>query len=47
MVTDTTALGLAFLAQIIAKRPPSPKHSFGFGRAEALAAFINALVMLR
>ncbi|WP_136418179.1 cation diffusion facilitator family transporter [Herbaspirillum sp. ST 5-3] len=46
MVTDSTALGLALLAQIIARRPPSPKHSFGFGRAEALAAFINALAML-
>lgn len=46
MVTDATALGLALLAQIIARRPPSAKHSFGFGRAEALAAFINALAML-
>ncbi|TFW10501.1 cation transporter [Oxalobacteraceae bacterium OM1] len=46
MVTDSTALGLALLAQHIARRPPSAKHSFGFGRAEALAAFINALAML-
>ncbi len=46
MVTDSTALGLALLAQMIARRPPSPKNSFGFGRAEALAAFINALAML-
>jgi cobalt-zinc-cadmium efflux system protein len=46
MVTDATALGLALLAQLIAKRPPSTKHSFGFGRAEALAAFVNGLVML-
>jgi cobalt-zinc-cadmium efflux system protein len=46
MVTDATALGLALLAQVIAKRPPSAKHSFGFGRAEALAAFVNGLVML-
>lgn len=46
MVTDAMALGLALIAQIIAKRPPSPKHSFGFGRAEALAAFVNGLVML-
>ena len=46
MVTDSTALGLALLAQYIATRPPSPRHSFGFGRAEALAAFINALAML-
>jgi cobalt-zinc-cadmium efflux system protein len=46
MVTDAAALGLALLAQIIAKRPPSARHSFGFGRAEALAAFVNSLVLL-
>lgn len=46
MVTDAMALGLALLAQIISKRPPSAKHSFGFGRTEALAAFVNSLVML-
>ena len=46
MVTDAAALGLALLAQMIAKRPPSARHSFGFGRAEALAAFVNALAML-
>ena len=46
MVTDAAALGLALLAQIISRRPPSAKHSFGFGRAEALAAFINAIAML-
>jgi cobalt-zinc-cadmium efflux system protein len=46
MVTDAAALGLALLAQMIAKRPPSARHSFGFGRAEALAAFVNSLVLL-
>lgn len=46
MVTDAAALGLALLAQIISRRPPSAKHSFGFGRAEALAAFVNSIVML-
>jgi cobalt-zinc-cadmium efflux system protein len=46
MATDAIALGLALLAQIVAKRPPSAKHSFGFGRAEALAAFVNGLVLL-
>jgi cobalt-zinc-cadmium efflux system protein len=46
MVTDSMALGLALLAQIVARRPPSPKHSFGFGRSEALAAFVNGLAML-
>ena len=46
MVTDAAALGLALLAQMISRRPPSPKHSFGFGRAEALAAFVNSIAML-
>ena len=46
MVTDAAALGLALLAQIISRRPPSPRHSFGYGRAEALAAFINGIAML-
>ena len=46
MVTDAAALGLAVMAQVIARRPPSPKHSFGFGRAEALAAFVNSITML-
>jgi cobalt-zinc-cadmium efflux system protein len=46
MVTDAAALGLALLAQLIAKRPPSAHHSFGFGRAEALAAFVNSMVLL-
>mgnify|MGYP003333806377 CR=1 FL=1 len=46
MVTDAASLGLALLAQIIAKRPPSAKNSFGFGRAESLAAFVNGLAML-
>ena len=46
MVTDAAALGLALMAQQIARRPPSARHSFGFVRAEALAAFVNALAML-
>jgi cobalt-zinc-cadmium efflux system protein len=46
MVTDAAALGLALFAQHIARRPPSPRHSFGFGRAEALAAFVNCIAML-
>ncbi|QOY92900.1 cation transporter [Massilia sp. UMI-21] len=46
MVTDAAALGLALMAQAIAARPPSARHSFGFVRAEALAAFVNSLAML-
>ena len=45
MITDATALGLALLATWIAKRPPSPRHSYGLGRAEVIAAMINALLM--
>ena len=46
MVTDAAGLLLAVIAQVISKRPPSAKNSFGFGRAEALAAFVNGLAML-
>ncbi|HEY1151148.1 MAG TPA: cation diffusion facilitator family transporter [Pseudoduganella sp.] len=46
MVTDAASLGLALLAQLIAKRRPSARYSFGYGRAEALAAFVNGLAML-
>ena len=46
MVTDATALFLALPAQMIARRPPTETSSYGDGRAEALAAFINSLAML-
>lgn len=46
MVTDAAGLFLAVIAQVVSKRPPSAKNSFGFGRAEALAAFVNGLAML-
>jgi len=46
MITDATALFLALAAQMIARRPPTETSSYGDGRAEALAAFINSLAML-
>ncbi len=46
MVTDGAALGLALLAAWVAARPPSARHSYGFGRSELFAALINALAML-
>jgi cobalt-zinc-cadmium efflux system protein len=46
MLTDSLALGLAALAAILARRGPSPRHSYGWGRAEILAALLNALVMI-
>jgi cobalt-zinc-cadmium efflux system protein len=46
MVTDAAALGLALFADRIGRRPPSNLASYGYGRAEVLAAFVNAMAML-
>ncbi len=46
MFTDGAALGLALIAAWAAARPPSPRHSYGLGRVELLAALVNALAML-
>jgi cobalt-zinc-cadmium efflux system protein len=46
MVTDGAALGLGALAAWIARRPPSERHSYGLGRAEIVAALVNAAAML-
>ncbi len=46
MATDAAALGLALFADAIARRPPSKRASYGYGRAEVLAAFVNAIAML-
>lgn len=46
MLTDSLALALAALAAWYARRPPSARHSYGYGRAEILAALVSALLML-
>ncbi len=46
MVTDSTALGLAALAAVLARRPPSKRHTYGLVRLEILAALLNSLAML-
>ena len=46
MLTDSLSLGLAAGAAVLAQRPPSRRHSYGLGRAEILAAFINACAMV-
>jgi cobalt-zinc-cadmium efflux system protein len=46
MLTDGAALALAALAAWMARRPPSARHSYGLGRAEVLAALVNAVAML-
>ncbi|MCB1914666.1 MAG: cation transporter [Rhodocyclaceae bacterium] len=46
MLTDSLALGIAALAAVLARRPPTPRHSYGFARSKTIAAFANALFML-
>ena len=46
MLTDGAALGLSALAAWIARQPPSARHSYGLGRAEIVAALLNAGAML-
>lgn len=46
MLTDGAALALGAAAAWMARRPPSERHSYGLGRAEVLAALVNAAAML-
>jgi len=46
MLADAASLGLALLAYWIARRPPSRRASYGYARAEVIAAFVNALALL-
>jgi cobalt-zinc-cadmium efflux system protein len=45
MLTDTAALGLAWIAALLAARPSNPRRSYGYHRAQVLAAFVNALAL--
>ena len=46
MVSDVVALGIAAAAAALALRPPTDRHTYGFGRAEIVAATLNAVVLL-
>ncbi len=46
VLTDVAALSLSYIAVRFAERGISPRHTFGLYRAEILAAFINAQVLL-
>src|SRR5436190_870977 len=46
MLTDVGALALALFAIWVAARPPTPAKTYGYYRAEILAALVNALVLL-
>ena len=46
MIGDSAALGLALGAAWLAGRPATPKRSFGYRRAEILAALVNGLALV-
>jgi cobalt-zinc-cadmium efflux system protein len=46
MLADASALALALFASWIATRPPTPAKTYGYYRAEILAALVNALLLL-
>jgi cobalt-zinc-cadmium efflux system protein len=45
MLTDAVALGLALFASWAAAKPPRGRYTFGFKRAEILAAQANGLIL--
>jgi len=46
LTSDVLALGLALGALALAQRPPTERHTFGFERAEVLAAQANGVLLL-
>src|SRR5436305_14043689 len=46
MITDAAGVGLSLLAVFVAARPATDRRTFGYARAEILAATVNALVLL-
>jgi cobalt-zinc-cadmium efflux system protein len=46
MLSDSAALGVSFLAAWLATRPMTARRTFGFHRAEVLAALLNSLFLL-
>ncbi len=46
MFADVAALTLAWAGVALGGRAPTRRHTFGFARAEVLAAFVNAEVLL-
>ncbi|HTS99299.1 MAG TPA: cation diffusion facilitator family transporter [Streptosporangiaceae bacterium] len=46
MAADAAGLGLSLLAAYMASRPPTARRTFGYARAEILAALANAVLLL-
>jgi cobalt-zinc-cadmium efflux system protein len=45
MLADAGALGLALFAQVVASKPRTERQTFGYRRAEVLAAFVNGMAL--
>lgn len=45
MAADAAGVGLSLLAVLFATRPPTAKRTFGYARAEILAAMANAVIL--
>jgi cobalt-zinc-cadmium efflux system protein len=45
-LTDVAALGLAIFSRRLGRRAPTPRHTYGFKRAEVMAALVNAAVLI-
>src|SRR5690348_2493716 len=45
MAADAAGVGLSLLAVLFAMRPATPRRTFGYARAEILAAMVNAVVL--
>lgn len=45
MLTDTVALGLAWVGFVIGRRASNARKTFGYMRVEVLAGFVNALTL--
>lgn len=46
MSSDTIGLAVALVASVVAARPATDRHTFGFQRVEVLGALINGLILL-
>ncbi|XKE44488.1 cation diffusion facilitator family transporter [Halomonas organivorans] len=46
MLTDTAALALAWFATRLSRRPADRRRTFGYHRAQILAAFVNGLALI-
>src|SRR5215472_10523147 len=46
MAADAAAVGLSLLAVLFATRPATQRRTFGYARAEILAAMTNAVILL-